>query len=34
MPDVYADVDNVDPAVAEQLGDAMELRARDPQPTT
>jgi arsenite methyltransferase len=31
MPDVYADVDNVDPAVAEQLGDAMELRARDPQ---
>jgi ubiquinone/menaquinone biosynthesis C-methylase UbiE len=31
MPDVYADVDNVDPAVAEQLGDAMELRAHDPQ---
>ncbi|HEY3715564.1 MAG TPA: hypothetical protein VGL39_13645 [Jatrophihabitantaceae bacterium] len=31
MPDVYAEPSKVDAAVAEQLGNAMELRARDPQ---
>jgi len=31
MPDVYAEPSKVEAAVAEQLGNAMELRARDPQ---
>lgn len=30
MPDVYNAVTELDPAVAKQLGDAMELRATDP----
>jgi ubiquinone/menaquinone biosynthesis C-methylase UbiE len=31
MPDAYSIVTELDPAVAEQLADAMELRATDPQ---
>ena len=30
MPDLYSAVTNLDPAVAKQLGDAMELRATEP----
>jgi SAM-dependent methyltransferase len=30
MPDVYNQITELDPAVARQLAEAMELRARDP----
>jgi spermidine synthase len=31
MPDIYATITETDPATAEQLAGAMELRATDPQ---
>jgi cyclopropane fatty-acyl-phospholipid synthase-like methyltransferase len=31
MPDIYAKITEIDPAIAEQIANAMEIRAANPQ---